>query len=727
MKASVIICTYNRPESVATCLKVLQHQTYKNFEVIVVNGPLDDAEPVLREWAFHIKHLRCPIGNTTMARNIAMKHATGDVFVFIDDDAEADTVWLENILQPYRDNSVGAVTGPSYDPSGVNVMWGRCLCKHDTAVTVQNEILYPHYTMHGADPFVYMAGCNMSVRREVVDEIGGFWEDLVYYYEEADFCYRIINAGYNIVYQENAAVIHRMPADAVRTQKKGLLAPYHALKNKLFLMLLWSKFDEKKNNILNYIDDEKEKFVSDAYARYKKRIITKKELQIFRKEASQARDWALDAYTHKKYSIKKIVNKNKNFIKFNCVTENTKLTICFLMHELFSEGVGTTRAYKILAEQLAKKGHEIHFIGISQFDYEFNSYEDGIFIHALKPASAYTWNFNSNLMLQEAEALYNKVVQLSQTRTIDIVCSFIVRSCGLFVLQDPRFNSVLTLCTTHKTWCKSHPHWTGPANLEIIELEALSIRCARHIHAISNFIVEGVKTDYPDAMSEDALIFNVPLGVVSPPSKSIPHIDNDRVRILFTGRLEGRKGPDILLQAIAKILLKHSNVDLYIVGKDTLIAPTGRTYRQDFEMQYIGTYIYKHVHFLGVVSDEELWRQYNLCDIYCSPSLSESFGIIFVEAMSCGKPVIGCRAGGMPEVISEGETGLLSKPGDVDSLVECLETLIIDAALRERMGAAALKRYEEHFTAMGYVERMEQEFYRITGKDVMPNIQGGKA
>ena len=72
--------------------------------------------------------------------------------------------------------------------------------------------------------------------------------------------------------------------------------------------------------------------------------------------------------------------------------------------------------------------------------------------------------------------------------------------------------------------------------------------------------------------------------------------------------------------------------------------------------------------------------------------------LILLEAMMFAKPVVCCRAGGMPEVVVEGETSLLAEPGDAASLECALERLIEDPALRQRLGAAGRRRYEAHFT-----------------------------
>ncbi|HEX8997007.1 MAG TPA: glycosyltransferase family 4 protein, partial [Ktedonobacterales bacterium] len=112
------------------------------------------------------------------------------------------------------------------------------------------------------------------------------------------------------------------------------------------------------------------------------------------------------------------------------------------------------------------------------------------------------------------------------------------------------------------------------------------------------------------------------------------------------------------------------------------------------------------VRFHGAVSDERLRGFYAAADIFVAPSRFESFGLILVEGMMFSKPVVGCNAGGMVEVVEDGVSGLLAEPGDVASLDACLERLITDADLRARMGAAARVRYEQRFTA----ERMTSAY-----------------
>ena len=94
------------------------------------------------------------------------------------------------------------------------------------------------------------------------------------------------------------------------------------------------------------------------------------------------------------------------------------------------------------------------------------------------------------------------------------------------------------------------------------------------------------------------------------------------------------------------------------------------------------------------------------CDIFVLPAPAEPFGLVIIEAMALGKPVIAAGAGGPLEIVADGETGLLFAPGNSDSLAAGMKRLLTDADLRKRMGEAGRKRYEEMFTAQQMAEKM---------------------
>jgi phosphatidylinositol alpha-1,6-mannosyltransferase len=124
----------------------------------------------------------------------------------------------------------------------------------------------------------------------------------------------------------------------------------------------------------------------------------------------------------------------------------------------------------------------------------------------------------------------------------------------------------------------------------------------------------------------------------------------------------------------------------------------------------------------GAVSDELLPSYYENCDLFVLPSTEEGFGIVFLEAMHHGKPCIGARAGGVPEVIRDGATGVLVDPSNLAIEVpEAILRLLQDPALRRTMGTNGRARLEENFSLDCFRDRLEDILcspdHRVTMSD----------
>lgn len=148
-------------------------------------------------------------------------------------------------------------------------------------------------------------------------------------------------------------------------------------------------------------------------------------------------------------------------------------------------------------------------------------------------------------------------------------------------------------------------------------------------------------------------------------------------RLVFVGDFrDPRKGLDVLLASIQRL----SGVSLHVLG-----AGEGRPDG--------------HVRYLGILRGRNLVREIQLAQALVLPSTTEaeSFGIVLIEAMACGTPVIASRIGGVSGVVREGVDGLLVTPSDPHALEEAIRRLISDSQLSERMGTAGRKRTELEF------------------------------
>jgi glycosyltransferase involved in cell wall biosynthesis len=171
-------------------------------------------------------------------------------------------------------------------------------------------------------------------------------------------------------------------------------------------------------------------------------------------------------------------------------------------------------------------------------------------------------------------------------------------------------------------------------------------------------------------------------------------------RVLFVGGNMQRKGLPTLIQAAAGVLAKLPDTEFWIIGQDRAIP--------HMEALCHSAGVDASFHFLGGKSQAELLDFYAQADVFVMPSLVEAFGVVFLEAMASGIPVIGARAGGVPELIDHGRNGLLIEPGDAGGLTEWLLRLLTDTPLQERLRKAGLETAQQFD-----VERMMQCTYQV--------------
>ena len=232
-------------------------------------------------------------------------------------------------------------------------------------------------------------------------------------------------------------------------------------------------------------------------------------------------------------------------------------------------------------------------------------------------------------------------------------------------------------------------------------LEGLPVRRAHCIIANSRFTANYCADLYGFPVAQARVI---PHGIKAPALVSeTPTSQDTTVTVLFVGRLEPRKGIDYLLQAIPQVVGSVPHVRFVIAGRDIGTAPRGASY-QEYFASFATPEAIKATTFLGYVDDRTLAQLYTECDIFVAPSLFESFGLIYVEAMVHAKPVVAFRAAAIPEVVEHGETGLLAALKDVPSLANALTTLAQDGNLRRDMGRRGYERAITKFSAQGMIE-----------------------
>jgi glycosyltransferase involved in cell wall biosynthesis len=172
------------------------------------------------------------------------------------------------------------------------------------------------------------------------------------------------------------------------------------------------------------------------------------------------------------------------------------------------------------------------------------------------------------------------------------------------------------------------------------------------------------------------------------PVERPPRRDGD-VRILVVARLVRHKGHAVLLHLT--------------------VAGDGEE-RQALTRLAAELGVDQQVRFLGAVGQDDLPALYAEADVFCLPTLAEAVGVVNMEAMATGLPVVSSRLMGVPELIEDGVSGLLVEPGESDQLAEALRTLAADPGLRARMGEAGRRKVEAEFDAAAEAAKLSALF-----------------
>ncbi|MBI5686573.1 MAG: glycosyltransferase [Verrucomicrobia bacterium] len=216
----------------------------------------------------------------------------------------------------------------------------------------------------------------------------------------------------------------------------------------------------------------------------------------------------------------------------------------------------------------------------------------------------------------------------------------------------------------------------------MMELERYSLRHARHIVAMSAHGADELRPVAPHAN-----VHAIP-NAVEPAFFDIRG-DAEPDRLLFAAIFAPIKGLEYLVAALDQVRRKRPGVKLAIVG---VPGRGAESYHASIQEQIAARGLGGHVEWLGFQRPEGLAREMVRASVVVVPSLHEMFCSVAAEGMAVGRPVVASRAGALPELVDDGETGLLAPPADPDALAQAIGQLLADDARRARLGAAAREK-----------------------------------
>ena len=182
---------------------------------------------------------------------------------------------------------------------------------------------------------------------------------------------------------------------------------------------------------------------------------------------------------------------------------------------------------------------------------------------------------------------------------------------------------------------------------------------------------------------------------------------SDVFTLVTVSRLVRSKGIDTVLQALKILEQNRLNFRYIVAGKGPELASLKKL-TKDLKLD-------DKVRFTGFIEEDDKWRLLRSADVYVMPSRfspnepHEGFGIAFLEAAACGIPAIGANAGGVPDAVLHGKTGLLVEPDSPEELANALMFLFLDAEKRREMGAAGMERVRMEFSPRAVANRFQNE------------------
>lgn len=262
---------------------------------------------------------------------------------------------------------------------------------------------------------------------------------------------------------------------------------------------------------------------------------------------------------------------------------------------------------------------------------------------------------------------------------------------------------ITTFFGVELTWLESDLPLLKPVLRQIV-------RASDAVTAISSYTAAKLQAAVPGV--EPVLIpFSATVeGFGTPSSPALPRAAGEPFEVLFVGRLVERKGVQVLLRAAAR-LLPEREVRVRIVG-DGPMRPVLQAQAQELGLGRV-------VQFEGFVPNDELARRFRECDVFVLPAVvdakgdTEGLGVVLIEALRYGRPVIASSAGGIVDIVHDGETGLLVAPGDDAALAGAIARVMDDPAAATDLARAGRAHVERTFSWDVIVDDLASLYRRL--------------
>ena len=461
LNVSVVINTLNRASALDVALLSLRCQTFRNFEVIVVNGPsTDQTEAILEKYSsFNMKTASCPTANLSISRNIGISLSCGDIVSFIDDDAVAEPEWLENVVAGFDSPEIGAVGGMVYDHTGYTFQAKYVVCDRmgnaflDFQHNPGDLQSYPN-----SFNFCSPVGTNCSFLRSALLKVKGFDEEYEYYLDETDVCLRIVDANYVVRFVDNAFVHHKFLPSGIRNDRGALKHRYPVLKNKYYFALRNATAHMDPDVLEDNVNAFFALLKDDAQRCFENGLISKDSVDAFDEEARRARDRARAAAALPRKLLGPPPSEGcqattlRLYERLGLAPEE-RLTLVFLtQHWLPASSDGLAQFTYVLAVACAARGHQVHVLTRGK-DHHRVDFEEGVWVHRIVVAEREHGPEAARLNIPRhirdySGSMLEELDRIGTHRPIDLVMGPLLDCEAIAALLSGRYRVVTSVQTT---------------------------------------------------------------------------------------------------------------------------------------------------------------------------------------------------------------------------------------------------------------------------------------
>lgn len=399
------------------------------------------------------------------------------------------------------------------------------------------------------------------------------------------------------------------------------------------------------------------------------------------------------------------------------------MRICLISREYPPEtGFGGIATFvRHLAHGLKDLGHEVEVVSLAK-ETEKIVDDGGVRVHRVLPFkiegdldAVNRCMPYSRYVLLTTLSLWRKFFELHRQRPFDVADSPELLAESIYASVLRVVPLVVRLYTPHSKFIAENLHNTAATfdHLFVASLERLAMASADVLTSPSSDLADFVAADLNYPREQIKIVCNpIDPDEFSPEGKQALTPDG-RKTVLFVGRLEERKGIPYLIEAVPQILAACPDTRFVVIGDDTINASGGqRSVLADLKVSLHRSGASNSVIFIPRIPLTELPAYYRSADVCVVPSLYDNSPYTCLEAMSCGRPVVGTSAGGTREYVIDGESGLIVPPKDSRALADAIIRLLKDDRYRQDLASNARERVLAKFQR----RKIAQECIELYGK-----------